>query len=375
MKTHHGGILYRLTHGAYKAQKRTQKTVISLSRIHGVLSDPILSQTCYPNEERKSRIKIYLDNIFWALRHAEVNEYYFAYGLDRKHGVDCRQYLGLQEGSDLLLLPNLRSWTGSRRTDYRCLCKDKFVFGAYVTSMGFPTPKILALYHDQQLVWLDQKGSKDLESLLEEEYLDVFCKDAVGDRGRGVFSLKMKTGRVYINEQVSDIAELRKMLPEPAIIQARLTQHAKMARLHPPSVNTLRIITIMRDGHVAPLGAIVRMGTKGSVVDNTSAGGLAVGLDLATGRMCKQAFYAPGRGGSATEHPETGVRFEGFEVPLFKDAVDMSLGLHRFFYGLFSLAWDIAITLDGPVFIEGNHLWDFRGLQSKLGGLRNKLQV
>jgi hypothetical protein len=42
----------------------------------------------------------------------------------------------------------------------------------------------------------------------------------------------------------------------------------------------------------------------------------------------------------------------------------MSKKLHSFFYGIHSIGWDIAITEDGPVFIEGNDNWEIPTFQA-----------
>lgn len=69
-------------------------------------------------------------------------------------------------------------------------------------------------------------------------------------------------------------------------------------------------------------------------------------------------MYKPGYGGIVREHPQTHVRFSGFEIPYFHDAVKFATRLHSYLYGVHSIGWDIAITEAGPVIIEGNDDWD-----------------
>ena len=71
-----------------------------------------------------------------------------------------------------------------------------------------------------------------------------------------------------------------------------------------------------------------------------------------------RAVYKPGYGSKVLEHPQTGVRFSGFQIPYFHDAVDLATRLHRYFYGVHSIGWDIAIRETGPMIIEGNDDWD-----------------
>lgn len=92
-------------------------------------------------------------------------------------------------------------------------------------------------------------------------------------------------------------------------------------------------------------------------MDNVARGGLGVRIDLASGRLQGDAMFLPGHGGSVSRHPETGVPFDGFEIPYFHQAVQAAMDLHQYLYGIHSIGWDIAIGEAGPVIIEGNDDW------------------
>ena len=65
------------------------------------------------------------------------------------------------------------------------------------------------------------------------------------------------------------------------------------------------------------------------------------------------------------------VVFKDYEIPFFREAVDLALELHTKMYRCHSVGWDIAITEKGPVFIEGNGLWEISLLQAVHGGLKS----
>ena len=360
--------------GTSRLAARVKNTVAALTRIPGFLGDPKLARTYFPDEARKSRRRIRLDLALWATRHAELNDYYFAYGLDRI-GADGRQFIGIQEGKDLIKRVNSRAWSGPYVADYRCLCKDKFLFGEYLTALAFPTPKILALYDGSQVSWHDERSFKGLESIAEHDGLDVFCKHALGAHGQSIFSLKVEKGRLLLDGTETSLDDLRKKMPVPALLQERLAQHPALAQVYPRAINTFRLVTILRDCQAIPFRGFVRFGAKGSRIDNWGAGGPAVAVDLKTGRLRARGIHMPGHGASVTAHPETGVRFEGFEIPFFERAVSLATELHRFFYGLVTIGWDIAITPTGPVFIEGNNGWEIFALQAIVGGFKNELRL
>lgn len=75
-----------------------------------------------------------------------------------------------------------------------------------------------------------------------------------------------------------------------------------------------------------------------------------------------------------TQHPDNGLVFECFEIPYFKEAVKMAKDLHSKLYRIHSMGWDIAITSNGPVFIEGNSLWEISLIQAVHGGLKKQIE-
>ena len=47
--------------------------------------------------------------------------------------------------------------------------------------------------------------------------------------------------------------------------------------------------------------------------------------------------------------------------------------LHGELYGIVTIGWDIAITENGPLVLEGNDNWDFRMFQAYYGGCKKRL--
>jgi D-alanine-D-alanine ligase-like ATP-grasp enzyme len=99
----------------------------------------------------------------------------------------------------------------------------------------------------------------------------------------------------------------------------------------------------------------MRFGQGLSWTDNTSGGGFSVAVNGETG-----ALEGPGRqeitkgAGVFYEHPDTHFKFDGFSIPYFKEACDLVKNCAQHFPSRL-IGWDIAITEEGPVVIEGNH--------------------
>jgi hypothetical protein len=199
-----------------------------------------------------------------------------------------------------------------------------------------------------------------LEDMLQDRtrQFDAFCKPLTGIQGTGAFPLRLSDGQLYAGEHTLTVEELKHTLAEQYLIQERVKQHPRISALHSPSLNTIRVVTFNNGGDVRVFSAAQRIGTNGRSIDNWSAGGILVGIDLESGRLRAEGLYKPGYGGKVTRHPQTGVLFSGFEVPCFSDAVQLVAKLHGYLYGVHSIGWDIAITDAGPMIIEGNDDWD-----------------
>ena len=130
-----------------------------------------------------------------------------------------------------------------------------------------------------------------------------------------------------------------------------MIQHPEMARMCPTSVNTVRIATMLGDKQEGIVYAFLRIG-NGKVMDNVDCGGMAARVDLASGQLL--TVGADKQGNTFEKHPITGTSIIGFQVPYFEEAKQMCLEAMHVVPQVRFVAWDVAITPDGPRFIEGN---------------------
>lgn len=326
-------------------------------QIPRMILNPKYSQSHYPSEPRKSKPRIAVDLLAWLLRYREFNEYYYVYGFDRRD-ANMDQYLSHRAFRRIRNSRNYYPAGGG--CNYICLLQDKFVFSQFVSSLGFPTPKNLAIVDQASVTWLSPRKTAPLEDLLRDEdlHFDAFCKRLSGLSGKGAFPLRLRDRRLFINDEAITPAQLKDRLQvHQYLIQERVRQHATMSELHPPSLNTIRLMTFNNGGTVRVFSAGLKVGANGQNLDNWSAGGILVGIDRESGRLRGEGLFKPGYGSKVREHPQTGVRFSGFEIPYFHDAVELAVRLHGYFYAVHSIGWDIAITDRGPLIIEGNDNW------------------
>jgi hypothetical protein len=329
-----------------------------LNQIARMVANPALSQSYYPSEPRKSKAEVFIDLLVWWIRHREVNTYYYVYGLDRRHLANADQYLPYRTFRRIRNQRNQHP-KGIKGWNYVCLLQDKFIFSQLLSSLGFPTPKNVALSDGHTITWLDSMQTVPLERLLDmpDVHLDLFCKPLMGIGGTGAFPLTLSSGKLFINREAIDVGQLKDRLSTQYLIQERLRQHPQLSALYPHAMNTIRLVTFNNDGQVQLFSAEQRFGAHGQSVDNWGAGGVGVAIDLITGRLRAEGLMKPGYGGRVLYHPNTRVPFADFQIPYFQEAVDLVCRLHRYFYGIHSIGWDICITEAGPLIIEGNDDW------------------
>ena len=168
--------------------------------------------------------------------------------------------------------------------------------------------------------------------------------------GHGVEGLEVNNGKTNLNDWT--VEQLFNHYGNNFQIQERLKQHARMNLLNDTSVNTLRIVTYRSDMEVLLIYSVVRIGRKGSVIDNQCAGGIStvIGEDGKLGGTAFGGFTADGVGKT-----DSGTILDGFEIPSYHEAVETVKRLH-FQLPFFNLiGWDVAIDEAGdPVVIEWN---------------------
>lgn len=305
--------------------------------------------TYFPQKTRKPFITRFIDLIKWFIKYHEINYYYNAYGLDIV-GSDPTGYvdyeISFQRNRDRLNLygkPN--SMAG--------LLEDKYLFYKTLNALGLPTPEVFAFFAGGKLFDSDMNAIS-FDAIADEK--DYFFKDAYGLCGNLV---------KHINNH-SEFLEVIKDLPQKGgyVLQRSVVQCAESARLYPHSINTLRVITVMRRGEEPyVLAKFHRAGTSMSgKVDNCAVGGLAVAVKD-DGYFKEDGFFKYTYGTSTKVHPDTGVVFKDYKVPMYDEAIELTLKAHKHFYNIHSIGWDIAFTDNGPVIIEGNENWDLGFVQ------------
>lgn len=138
------------------------------------------------------------------------------------------------------------------------------------------------------------------------------------------------------------------------IIQKGIRQHPELDRLNPTSVNTLRFMTYRSvvDNNVHLIYCAIRVGKKGSEVDNAHAGGSLMPLDH---KGKSVGFFQNEYCQRFPTHNDIDLRNTTFTCPHFDKAIDFCKEIALATPDLHLLQHDIAIDSSGkPLLIEIN---------------------
>ncbi|MBQ6118230.1 MAG: hypothetical protein IJK98_03265 [Clostridia bacterium] len=142
------------------------------------------------------------------------------------------------------------------------------------------------------------------------------------------------------------------------VLEELIDQSDKLGCLHPHSVNCIRLTTVVAGGRVHFFYPRIKIGRHGNFISNAGDDGLLAGIDLATGRI--ETYASDEFGHDFDVHPDTGIRFNGFQIPDWEDLlrlgekVALALAPKINYVG-----WDMAYTNAGWSILEGNAEGEF----------------
>ena len=356
-------VLSIFVNNLYVKPKATLILLLYPTRIFGV--------NYFPEFKQKCKLVIFCEQFLNIVRNGSIDEFYYLYGMNIKGFTNRKDYVHYQPFMRRRDELNLNSKHNSSS-----ILRNKLYFGVFAKAFGIDTPENIALVRNGDVLLLGEGRHISIVQLIATYDGVFFCKPMDGECGTGVFKLEVDTNTIKINDNTTDVATLIKMLEGPDfLVQRCITQHHLQAELHPTSINSIRMVTVrsLKDNKIYVLPSILRIGTNGSIVDNTSQGGVAVGFNLETGHLNEYGLQKPQFGLRLDTHPNSGIKFSEYTIPFIKEAVEQAKYFHSFL-DLHSIGWDIAIGENGPIFIEGNDNWEINGPQSCNHGLAKEFK-
>ena len=203
---------------------------------------------------------------------------------------------------------------------------------------------------------------------------NLFIKPAVDKEGRGgevwywkeglyqnpageTLTEKELTERLVRRAKTESSVKGKSLHGEELLVQPLTLPHKELGPFRIQATPTVRIITCL-DKHrrVQPGLGMLRFSMKeNAVVDNASAGGLVTMIDLESGTL-GSTFSSELKGSNEPlDFPlKDGKGIKDRTLPYWEDCILLVKEAHRHYPERMIVGWDLIITDDGPLLLEGN---------------------
>lgn len=214
---------------------------------------------------------------------------------------------------------------------YRKLTQSKLAEKGLYELLGIPSPRLLAHYHPES------GYARDFGALCSPAAFERWLQSQSGRRlcikplegwgGRGVLAGDVAVDvdgavvvRVLNSGERVDAQELVSRYEESGemtnfLVEDYLQQSSEFSRFNGSSLNSVRLWVIQQGCEARVLGAYLRVGRAGAMVDNSSAGGLMFPIDCRDGTLLPGLLKATPHRANLTRHLDSGEAIAGGRLP------------------------------------------------------------
>lgn len=313
----------------YRVSKKIRKNAVK---------NALTKYTDIPNLSKKEKQFLRRDMVYARVKYNVSYVEYFLYNFREKSHFERKNFIPNLERTKYLKLLNTKKGYENLTDKYK----------AY---------KIFKKYYKRELIKIEKPG--DYEKFIKyiKKHPVFVVKPYNASFGKGI---ELIDSNNFKNKKTlyKELLERGTMILEELIVQDDI-----MSSLHPNSVNTLRIVTYKKpNGDIVIHLPFIKVGQKGSFVDNGGAGGILALIDEKTGVIITDGKDELNN--VYEVHPDTNVKFKGFQIPKWEEVKELAKQAANEFEEATYIGWDIAISKEkGPVIVEGNGRTQFIGQQ------------
>lgn len=214
--------------------------------------------------------------------------------------------------------------------EYKATMSDKLVFN-----------KIFNKYLGREWIDLRVASLDEFKEFIKNKET-IFAKPPTDFGGHGIEKIKLENEK--IEDLYNGLKERKKYLIEEEIVQ-----HDELNKLNPYAVNPFRIVTLVNNGKAYLLANALRINIDDDIVVGCNDAYMRLNED---GKISSRVIDDVAN--VYTEHPMKKVKFDTVVIPYVKEAFELALKAALEVPEMRYVGWDIAITKDGPVIMEGN---------------------
>lgn len=136
------------------------------------------------------------------------------------------------------------------------------------------------------------------------------------------------------------------------VVQKPIRQHKDISAINPASINTIRVLSLLRQDEVKICSAILRMDVNGAGATSSAKGSIACGIEP-DGRLKSLAYNFKGE--AFRLHPTTGLEFDSMVIPGFDKVLRLVKDAHPYIPHFRLVSWDVAVDISRtPLLVEAN---------------------
>jgi Sugar-transfer associated ATP-grasp len=241
---------------------------------------------------------------------------------------------------------------------------DKSFFAICCQELGLPHARVIGEITNGSASWAIQP---------EQIRFDLFCKRQRGMGAEGCLTFRFIDENRFEAED-GELADLDGVIKRVSmvsgdrsmLIQQWLKNHDGLCDLAKDSLLTIRVVTCMNEDDqpeacLAMLRLLVILEPDWQYLPD---GEYAAPIDLKTGRLGKFAGDSMSTSPLRYDnHPANNARIVGRVMPEWPSIIALAVKAQSAFPHRLMIGWDIALTPDGPVLLEGNVNFDVMFLQ------------
>jgi hypothetical protein len=242
---------------------------------------------------------------------------------------------------------------------------DKILFQSIMDGAGLRTPELIAATQAGRFlpdapIITDPAALAD--RLRDPSIYPLFAKQVAGKYSLSVLSVDgfdPDTDEVLLLDgQRWKVADVATSLTEGSgfLVQRRLSPAPDLVARFGPRLWSARLLVLVTPNGPVIHRAVAKIATGTNPADNYWRPGNRLGaIDLASGRVTRVVHGAGADLVIDAPHPDTGAPIVGTTVPSWQALTDMVRTASQVFAGIRTQSWDIALTADGPIFLELNY--------------------
>lgn len=239
--------------------------------------------------------------------------------------------------------------------------EDKWITECILARNGIPTTRSVAVicagprsFGEIESI----KSAGQLDSFLSRQELPVFAKPLGQMASIGAIVIEAyddKVVRLAGGTEISLDGFFKETGKQPGyIVQKLVAPHGSMKNFS-KYLGTVRLINFVFDDRITTAHALLKVIANDNIADNYwRRGNMLANLDISTGRVTRVVTGSGCDLQELTHHPDSGEEMIGFELPRWREVLDLNSACAALFAELRFNSLDVAITEDGPIVIEVN---------------------